>query len=323
MSISSKVARKTNYDYKNMAAPNEFKKTIVLCFDEAQDSIESQEATNVSRLYSVLEKKDPHVQICFYQVCNLGKSHYYSNSIISPLLKMTKHIVDSVFPYYPYQDIIDGYQFLMNTWENGDLVYVFGFGSGACVARCLLHMVLKVGLLSAFNESLIAPAWNLYVRMDDDGIEQASKFKKTFSHDVIVDFLGIFDSVSSTCVIPTRKLPDVTAGGAKMVRHALALNKPYAYHSWNRNFSHLVVDTDKGVTGTSSTADVKEMRFYGFHEDIGGGNPTENSSIFSKRLSNSTLTWLVKEIPRSDKPGIVWNQSNFPWETFAEKVHSE
>ena len=53
-------------------------------------------------------------------------------------------------------------------------------------------MIQKVGLLPPFNHAQIPFAWDMYVRDDADGLANSIGFKKTFSTDVTIDFIGVW-----------------------------------------------------------------------------------------------------------------------------------
>ena len=53
-------------------------------------------------------------------------------------------------------------------------------------------MVQKVGLLPASNLQQIPFAWAMFAREDPDGLINSEGFKKTFSIDVGIDFVGVW-----------------------------------------------------------------------------------------------------------------------------------
>ena len=55
-----------------------------------------------------------------------------------------------------------GYKFLMNYYEPGAKIYMFGFSRGAFTARFLSRMINTVGLLSRGNDEMIPFAYSLY-----------------------------------------------------------------------------------------------------------------------------------------------------------------
>lgn len=60
-----------------------------------------------------------------------------------------------------------------------------------CRPRNLIDVV-KVGLLPRDNTQQIDFAYKAYKRSDKEGIKLAAGFKKTFSRDVKVEFVGVW-----------------------------------------------------------------------------------------------------------------------------------
>src|SRR5438876_11860380 len=84
----------------------------------------------------------------------------------------------------------------MRTYEPEDRIYVFGFSRGAYTARALCGMLHAVGLLTSGNEALIPYAIRMIKRRPIDFAVLAD-FKKTFSRECKVHFIGVWDTVSS------------------------------------------------------------------------------------------------------------------------------
>ena len=78
----------------------------------------------------------------------------------------------------------------------GDQISIFGFSRGAFTARALAGMLQKVGLLPPCNIEQLPFAYSMYAREDAEGINLSQQFKRTFSVDVKIQFLGVW------CVIP-------------------------------------------------------------------------------------------------------------------------
>ena len=53
-------------------------------------------------------------------------------------------------------------------------------------------MVQKIGLLPWSNLEQFPFAYEVYKRRDDDGIKESENFKRTFSIDVRIKFLGVW-----------------------------------------------------------------------------------------------------------------------------------
>ena len=96
-----------------------------------------------------------------------------------------------------------------NLDQEGDKICLFGFSRGAYTARALAGMVHKVRayrrvtvrLCSSYSLGRLAPACNhqqvhfaykMYTRDDEQGWAQSTAFKKAFSIDVDIDFIGVW-----------------------------------------------------------------------------------------------------------------------------------
>jgi hypothetical protein len=53
-------------------------------------------------------------------------------------------------------------------------------------------MLHKVGLLPAGNFQQVPFAYKMYARADNVGWEESTEFKKTFSVDVEIEFVGVW-----------------------------------------------------------------------------------------------------------------------------------
>ena len=56
----------------------------------------------------------------------------------------------------------------------------------------LAGMIHKVGLLPACNHQQVPFAYKMYSQADDEGWKLSNGFKKTFSIDVNIEFLGVW-----------------------------------------------------------------------------------------------------------------------------------
>jgi len=56
----------------------------------------------------------------------------------------------------------------------------------------LAGMLHKVGLLPAGNYQQVPFAYKMYTRTDSVGWEQSTEFKKAFSVDVQIEFIGVW-----------------------------------------------------------------------------------------------------------------------------------
>ncbi|KIO29821.1 hypothetical protein M407DRAFT_226348 [Tulasnella calospora MUT 4182] len=303
-------------------------KTLILCFDGTSNSF-SDENTNVVRLFNALEKHKTGKQMCYYQP---GIGTYLAPTAgWSPSLQSAAKLMDMAFAWYLDWHIMGGYKFLMENFSDGDNICLFGFSRGAYTARCLAGMLHKVGLLPKSNEEQIPFAYKKYKDSTPNGKVNAKGFKCTFSRDVEIEFLGVWDTVGSVGLF-SRHLPFTASNTiVRTFRHALALDehrakfRPNPWHRVAPSAAAARFDPDRGTPAIdyaaravsdgsgsdydeeyyhgkyhgSKETDVKEVWFAGCHADVGGGSAHNNKT---NTLANPSLVWMVNEILAADAP---------------------
>ncbi|KAI0822340.1 hypothetical protein BC628DRAFT_1327757 [Trametes gibbosa] len=209
-------------------------RTLILCFDGTASQYNGYN-TNVVRFYALLKKDDDNSQqLCYYQP---GVGTYLNPGVVSPLFQWGAKMLDEAFAWYLDAHVRGGYQFLMQNYNAGDRICLFGFSRGAYTARALAGMLHKIGLLPRDNPEQIPFAYNLYTKTDKDSLALAAGFKQTFCRTVDIEFIGVWDTVASVGVLMSRTLPFTTTNTTiKKFRHALALDEhrvkfcPNFYH---------------------------------------------------------------------------------------------
>jgi uncharacterized protein (DUF2235 family) len=91
-----------------------------------------------------------------------GVGTYFQPGVVSPIFGWAAQILDKAIAWYLYQHVLDGYKFLMQNYNVGDRVCLFGafvipsenqpftyiavagFSRGAYTARALAGMLHKV-----------------------------------------------------------------------------------------------------------------------------------------------------------------------------------
>ncbi|KAF5337742.1 hypothetical protein D9758_016028 [Tetrapyrgos nigripes] len=158
--------------------------------------------------FSMLKKDDWRQQLVYYQS---GIGTYNIPQVARPWMAKLERVMDSMVGMNLHVHVMTGYEFIMQNYQSGDKICLFG-----------IH---KVGLLPRYNHQQVPFAYKMYSREDARGWKQASAFKKAFSIDVDVEFLGVWDTVSSVGFIP-RRLPFTTSNtSVRFFRHALALDE--------------------------------------------------------------------------------------------------
>jgi len=196
-------------------------RTLVLCFDGTGDQFDADNS-NIVQLFSMLKKDDRTQQMVYYQA---GIGTYTSPQVATPLMAKLSKTLDEMVAWNLDAHVMDGYEFLMQNYEAGDKICLFGFSRGAYTARALAGMIHKVGLLPACNHQQVPFAYRMFTDTSETGWAQSTAFKKAFSIDVDIEFIGVFDTVCSVGIIP-HTLPFVTSNTAvKTFRHAVSLDE--------------------------------------------------------------------------------------------------
>src|ERR1700758_3517014 len=234
-------------------------RNIVLCLDGTSDQF-SATNTNVVKLYAMLQRADG--QLAYYQP-GIGTS--VPAGIWGGIKRWVIKQIDLAIALFLSDHVCDAYRFLMRYYQDGDRIFIFGFSRGAYTARAVAGMLYKVGLLTQGNEELIPFAWRMFKHVKDEIL--AEGFKKTFSRPVPVEFLGLWDTVSSVgWAWDPPHLPSTQNNKiVGKVRHAVSLDEGRAYFVQN-------------LWG-KEPADVVQVWFPGVHGDVGGGYPENETGL--------------------------------------------
>jgi uncharacterized protein (DUF2235 family) len=140
-------------------------KRIILCFDgtwntPADDDIPEDQRieTNVWRFFRSIDPTG---------LDGVEQDAWYDQGVgTSALNKLT----GGAFGAGLDKHIIDGYSHLVDTYEDGDQIYVLGFSRGAYTARSLVGLIRNCGIVrKSFTSKLqIGVAYGIY-RTRDDG----------------------------------------------------------------------------------------------------------------------------------------------------------
>ncbi|RXW16376.1 hypothetical protein EST38_g9475 [Candolleomyces aberdarensis] len=253
-------------------------RTLVLCFDGTGDQFDADNS-NVVQLVSLLMKDDRDKQLVYYQT-GIG-TYTAKNRTVSPLMSQLQKILDTMFAHTIDAHVMGGYKFLMQ--------------------NCMLH---KVGLLPPSNSEQVPFAYTIYRRTDGLGWEQANEFKRAFSINVDIEFLGVWDTVGSVG-FKVGELPFLTSNRfIKTYRHAISLDErraKFQANQWNKPTSE---EAKLGLPdlGSRPPTDIGEVWFAGCHSDVGGGS-VSNQTRHS--LARIPLRWMVREIFKANA-GILF-----------------
>ena len=256
-------------------------KRIVICFDgtwnkpaDETSSANPQVETNVRRFYDSVraQSADGTKQVKWYDE-GVGTKWYdrFIGGAIGAGLEL---------------NIVQGYQFLAENYEDGDEVYVLGFSRGAYTARSLVGMIRNCGLILPKHLGLrVAMAYGIYrTRGDDADSFTAKLFRSSFCREIKIKFVGVWDTVGALG-IPVETLKDLNMKFYEFHDTNLSTIVENAYHA-------IAVDEHRGEYDVclwnpdAAPQQALEQRWFaGAHCDVGGGYP-------DRRLADATLHWI-------------------------------
>jgi len=219
-------------------------KNIVLCFDRASDHPGSGDATNAEALLRLLDESDD--QITWY---HSGMRPDPQDGGALARLRWREAIADDA-----RATIAEAYEFLVDSWEPGDRIYMFGVGRGAYCAYSVTRLLGTVGMLPDLMDYVLAAyAVPRTRRTPQDWRRVTLLAERLAGHREIgvpVAFLGLWDMAQVPgCRATQEPLSNVVAG-----RHAVAIDG-------RRGSRNLVASPDC----------VEEVWFRGAHCDVAGG----------------------------------------------------
>ncbi len=267
-------------------------KNIVVCCDGTANEF-ARDRTNVVKLFYTLIH-DPSRQVAFYHP---GLGTMEAAGALTTLSRKLTKLAGLAIGYGLETDIRDAYVFLMNYFQEGDRLFLFGFSRGAYTARAVASLLHMYGLIRKGDEPLVPYAIRMLMAINRAQrrikanqpsqvralFKLADEFKAHFSGTPCGPyFVGVWDTVSSVGWIEnplrlpyTADNPDIQIG-----RHAIAIDERRAFfrpNLWR-------------PTATGGPRDLKQVWFPGVHCDVGGGYPEAESG-----LSKVALEWMLRE----------------------------
>jgi uncharacterized protein (DUF2235 family) len=284
-------------------------KNIVICCDGTGNEIK-EHISNVLKLFRIARKNDS--QYVFYDpgVGTLSQSDKWSE-----IRYKFKGVLGLATGYGLDDNILKAYTFLIDHYQDGDQIFLFGFSRGAYTVRALAGFMHLIGLLQPHQKNLCGYALAAYKQSTDkNDLAIGWRFQKvTSARQVTVKFVGVWDTVASILVprsdrlfIPslqtlpyTRKNPSV-----QVFRQAMAIDERRRMFRLNRweDPQKFIANPFKNVSAHPDQ-DIKQVWFAGVHSDIGGGYPESESG-----LSKFPLRWMIDEAVNH---GLIIDKANF------------
>ena len=276
-------------------------KNVVVCCDGTANEF-AHNRTNVIKLYSTLVHDRP-AQVTFYHP-GIGTMEPFGS--LNPITRRFTRVLGMAVGYGLENDIRDAYTFLVEKYEPGDQIFLFGFSRGAFTVRAVASLILWYGLIRKGNEPLIPYAIRMLLAIQRAKSTKevsayfglAKQFRETMAcSNPTIHFVGVWDTVSSVGWVENplhlpgeANNPDIEIG-----RHAVSIDEHRAFFR-----SHLwVAPTDPNTS--HGPRDLQQVWFPGVHCDVGGGYEEHESGI-----SKYPLKWMLDEARNA---GLVVDES--------------
>jgi uncharacterized protein (DUF2235 family) len=254
---------------------------IVLCFDgtwnkPADENLaaEEQVETNVCRFYRSVKEAGAD---------GLQQLKWYDEGVGT---KWYDRFIGGAIGVGLEKNILDGYKFLAQQYQDGDEVYVLSFSRGAYTARSLVGLLRNCGLVENKRLPLrIAMAYGIY-RTRDDGPDSptALQFKAKFSRVIKLKFLGVWDTVGALG-IPLDLLQRLNMQFYEFHDTKLSTIVENACHAIAVDEHRVDYDACLWTPEVKPEQSLQQRWFLGAHCDVGGGYK-------DRRLSDLALSWM-------------------------------
>lgn len=265
-------------------------KRLVMCCDGTWSTANQPAATNVVKLFHSVAPSDEDgtEQRTFYQPG------------VGTLL--SERVRGGAFGFGLSRDVRRTYRFVVENFDPGDELFFLGFSRGAYTARSTVGLLRNAGVLRRDQAHRIDEAYALYrnrARTTRPTGDEAERFRREYSHETRVHFVGVWDTVGALGIPFT---------GSWLTR---LVNRRWSFHdttlsSWvDVACQALAIDEKRGpfepaIWQRSESA--REQRceqvwFAGEHSDIGGGHS-------DTALSDIALLWLAD---RARSAGLAFN----------------
>jgi hypothetical protein len=182
-------------------------------------------------------------------------------------------------------NVAQAYRFLVQHYETGDQIYLFGFSRGAYTLRLLVTVLRYIGLLdrsrfpdgTSINQAIEKgfKLYNIDLHPDVDSNEaKAFRAQYCYSEHKLIHFLGLWDTVRG--LVKEKVYEDAKLSSmVNIARHAVSIDERRS-----------IFKPELWVARKET--DSLQMWFSGAHCDIGGG-------YTERGLANISLHWMIAE----------------------------
>ncbi len=276
---------------------NRIPKNIVLSSDGTGNRGGKDYGTNVWRLHNYIDlnnhKDDPKKP---------RQLTYYGDGVGTEDNKFSKFL-GGAFGWGLSRNIRELYYFLVQNYQPGDNIFLFGFSRGAFTARSLAGFIGTCGIVNRRRFSSVADvkdavkdAYAAYRRAHREKDRRiAVEFGQKFCFkNVPVKCIGVWDTVGAIGV-PFDELRSIIDAIFKISFHKLDLGKyvEYGFHALalddeRRTFHPVMWDEQQSQRKQGS---IEQVWFPGVHSNAGGGYPKQG-------MSYGSLYWMMNKVKK-------------------------
>jgi uncharacterized protein (DUF2235 family) len=255
------------------------KRLVVCCDGTWNDSDQSTDYTNVSRLAWSIKP-----------VAANGTSQivYYQSGVGTAGTEVSK-VIGAAIGAGLSHNMRDAYSFICTNYCEGDEIFLFGFSRGAYTARCVGGLIGFAGLLGKRDLDRFLELWKAYKERDTAALAAFDTRKK----DAPIKCIGVWDTVGSVGIPADLSKFDVlfrkyyTFFDANLGEHVEHAFHAVALDERRKNFvPTLWTQTPEGK---AKGQELKQVWFAGVHCDVGGGYSVHGAS-------DIPLAWMASEV---------------------------
>jgi uncharacterized protein (DUF2235 family) len=276
----------------NFAGAEQQQKRLAIFLDGTWNSIDSN--TNVWRMRALCaaKSKDGKPQLVYYEVGVNG-------------------FLGGVFGQGLDENIRLAYEWLIENYNDGDEIFIFGFSRGAFTARSLAGLVALEGILKAGSPIGLTQLFARYQKGNEESIwtlkdketsgdtsklTDEEKWLLKYSQPAKVKVVGVWDTVGSVGVV-AGNIPHISRSQFDYLQTGLFIPIQNGYHALaidehRSDFAPTLWTVrhpkDRAGPPPRLLANVEQRWFVGAHANVGGGYQND-------LLNQAPLRWLMQK----------------------------
>lgn len=269
---------------------------LIVCCDGTNNNLTGRLSdTNVTKLCELLDP-DGQDQRLYYDPGVGNPGQLPGETLVENLRRELERLSGLAFGQGVYENIAEGYAFLMENYRAGDQVFLFGFSRGAFTARSIGGLVTQFGLLRPEARALIPTLLHTYFadrrgnkHYKDVTAQLSGLFCSEHGRQASVWFVGVWDTVASVG-FPLIGQQGITARPCIKDKRIHHVRQALALDEHRRAFEPRCYIVDPTYDYAARGQSIAQVWFPGSHADVGGGYAHDESG-----LSNASLGWMLQE----------------------------